>query len=113
MYSHEDRKRAVELYIEYNLSTADVIRELGYPNRIWTRFRGYARPRRKGFALLDAFRRVAARSHRGMCGSGRVSGGPPGPGARDSRFWTRFGGSPPARCTGCTGLDAVKETARS
>ena len=33
MYSYEDRKRAVELYIEYNLSTADVIRELGYPSR--------------------------------------------------------------------------------
>ena len=30
MYSYENRKRAVELYIEYNLGTADVIRELGY-----------------------------------------------------------------------------------
>ncbi len=33
MYSYEDRKRAVELYIEYNLSAADVINELGYPDR--------------------------------------------------------------------------------
>ena len=33
MYSYEDRKRAVELYIEYNHSAADVIHELGYPNR--------------------------------------------------------------------------------
>ena len=29
MYSHEDRMRAVELYIEYGHSAADVIRELG------------------------------------------------------------------------------------
>ena len=33
MYSYEDRKRAVELYIKYDLSAADTIRELGYPNR--------------------------------------------------------------------------------
>ena len=33
MYSYEDRKRAVELYIQYNKSAASVIRELGYPNR--------------------------------------------------------------------------------
>lgn len=33
MYSYEDRKRAVELYIEYGLSAVEVIRELGYPNR--------------------------------------------------------------------------------
>ena len=33
MYSYEDRKRAVELYIQYNLSAAAVIRELGYPER--------------------------------------------------------------------------------
>lgn len=33
MYSYEDRKQAVELYIQYNLSAAAVIRELGYPNR--------------------------------------------------------------------------------
>ena len=33
MYSHEDRMRAVELYIKYGHSAADVIRELGYPNR--------------------------------------------------------------------------------
>ena len=33
MYSYEDRKRAVELYIQYHLSAAAVIRELGYPNR--------------------------------------------------------------------------------
>lgn len=33
MYSFEDRMRAVELYIKYGHSVADVIRELGYPNR--------------------------------------------------------------------------------
>ena len=33
MYSYEDRKRAVGLYIEYGLSAARVIHELGYPNR--------------------------------------------------------------------------------
>ena len=33
MYSYEDRKRAVELYIQYNLSAAAVIRELGHPDR--------------------------------------------------------------------------------
>lgn len=31
MYSYEDRMRAVELYIKYEHSAADVIRELGYP----------------------------------------------------------------------------------
>lgn len=33
MYSPEDRKRAVELYIEYDLSATDTVRELGYPTR--------------------------------------------------------------------------------
>lgn len=33
MYSYEDRKRAVELYIKYDLNAAAVIRELGYPDR--------------------------------------------------------------------------------
>lgn len=33
MYSFEIRMRAVELYIKYGHSAADVIRELGYPNR--------------------------------------------------------------------------------
>lgn len=33
MYSFEDRIRAVELYIKYGHSAADVIREPGYPNR--------------------------------------------------------------------------------
>lgn len=41
MYSYEDRKRAVELYIQYDKSAAAVLRELGYPNRhslvIWYR----------------------------------------------------------------------------
>ena len=31
MYSYEDRIRAVKLYIQYDLSAAAVIRELGYP----------------------------------------------------------------------------------
>jgi len=34
MYSYEDRMKAVELYIKYDLSAAATIRELGYPNRI-------------------------------------------------------------------------------
>lgn len=33
MYSYEDRMKAVKLYIKYDLSAADTIRELGYPNR--------------------------------------------------------------------------------
>ena len=33
MYSREKRLKAVELYIKYDKSAADVIRELGYPNR--------------------------------------------------------------------------------
>ena len=31
MYSREKRLKAVELYIKYDKSAADVIRELGYP----------------------------------------------------------------------------------
>lgn len=33
MYSKELRMRAIELYIKYEKSPADVIRELGYPDR--------------------------------------------------------------------------------
>lgn len=33
MYSREKRMKAVELYIKYDKSAADTIRELGYPNR--------------------------------------------------------------------------------
>lgn len=33
MYSFEQRKQAIELYIKYGLMAAPVIRELGYPNR--------------------------------------------------------------------------------
>jgi len=33
MYSREKRMKAMELYIKYGKSTADVIRELGYPDR--------------------------------------------------------------------------------
>ena len=33
MYSYEDRVRAVQLYIKYDRSIADTIRELGYPSR--------------------------------------------------------------------------------
>jgi len=33
MYSYEDRKRAVELYIKYDRNIAAVIHELGYPSR--------------------------------------------------------------------------------
>ena len=43
MYSFEDRMRAVELYIKYGHSAADVIRELGYPSRgsLCNRFREF------------------------------------------------------------------------
>jgi len=34
MYSREKRMKAIELYIKYGKSTADVIRELGYPDCI-------------------------------------------------------------------------------
>jgi len=33
MYSYEDRIKAVELYIQYDLCAADTVRELGYPDR--------------------------------------------------------------------------------
>ena len=33
MYSYEDRIKAVELYIKYDYSLADTVRELGYPTR--------------------------------------------------------------------------------
>ena len=33
MYSKELRMRAIELYIKYEKSPADVIRKLGYPDR--------------------------------------------------------------------------------
>ena len=33
VYSYEDRIRAVQLYIKYDRSIADTIRELGYPDR--------------------------------------------------------------------------------
>jgi|LSQX01.2.fsa_nt_gb transposase InsO family protein/transposase-like protein len=33
MYSYEERVKAVRLYIKYDLSVADTIRELGYPSR--------------------------------------------------------------------------------
>ena len=32
MYSYEDRKKTVELYIKYDLSATDTVQELGYPN---------------------------------------------------------------------------------
>lgn len=34
MYSYEEKKRAVELYIQYEKSCAAVINELGYPSRV-------------------------------------------------------------------------------
>ena len=33
MYSAEDKRHAVELFIKYDLSCASVINELGYPSR--------------------------------------------------------------------------------
>lgn len=33
MYSYEERIKAVKLYIKYDLSIADTLRELGYPRR--------------------------------------------------------------------------------
>ncbi len=32
MYSYEQRRKAVELYIQYDCSAASVINELGYPD---------------------------------------------------------------------------------
>ena len=32
MYSYEERMEAVQIYIKYDLSAADTIMELGYPN---------------------------------------------------------------------------------
>jgi len=33
MYSYDERVKAVNLYIKYDLSAADTVRELGYPGR--------------------------------------------------------------------------------
>ena len=33
MYSKEEREKAIQLYIKYGKCAADVIRELGYPDR--------------------------------------------------------------------------------
>jgi putative transposase len=33
MHSYEERMKAVQLFIKYDLSVADTIRELGYPTR--------------------------------------------------------------------------------
>jgi len=33
MYSREERMKAIRLYIKYNKSASDAIRELGYPDR--------------------------------------------------------------------------------
>lgn len=33
MYSYEDRMKAVQLFIKYDLALTDTIRELGYPDR--------------------------------------------------------------------------------
>jgi putative transposase len=33
VYSHEDRMKAVMLYIRYDFSVTDTVRELGYPTR--------------------------------------------------------------------------------
>lgn len=36
-YTVEEKKKAVELYIQYGCSASAVIRELGYPNRLTLR----------------------------------------------------------------------------
>jgi transposase-like protein len=33
MYTYEDRMRAVQLYVKYDMNMGVVIRELGYPSR--------------------------------------------------------------------------------
>lgn len=33
MYTYEERMNAIKLYIKYDLSVADTVRNLGYPNR--------------------------------------------------------------------------------
>src|SRR5690554_5259817 len=47
MYSYEDRIRAVKLYIKYDFSVADTIRELGYPTHK-TLIKWYKEYREKG-----------------------------------------------------------------
>ena len=37
MYSYDERKKAIQLYIKYGRRAAQVIRELGYPNRLTLR----------------------------------------------------------------------------
>jgi len=50
MYSREKRMKAIKLYIKYDKGTADVIRELGYPNpkslRAW--FKVYLKEQETG-----------------------------------------------------------------
>ena len=47
MYSHEDRMKAVKLLIKYDISYADTVRELGYPDRRMLR-RWYEEYQEKG-----------------------------------------------------------------
>lgn len=51
MYSPEDRRRAVELFIKYDLSCASVINELGYPTRgsLYGWYRDYLENGEKSF----------------------------------------------------------------
>lgn len=60
MYSREERMRAVELYIKYDKSAADAIRELGYPNRhtlrSWYEF--YLREQETGI-IRDGYTRAS------------------------------------------------------
>ena len=43
MYTYEEKKKAVDLFIKYDLSPATVIHELGYPskNRLYQRYQEY------------------------------------------------------------------------
>lgn len=54
MYSFEERMRAVELYIQYDRSSATTIRELGYPSRKGL-YRWYREFRQAG-CLHDGYR---------------------------------------------------------
>ncbi|NLB82684.1 MAG: IS3 family transposase [Synergistaceae bacterium] len=59
MYSKEKRMKAVELYIKYSKSTADTIRELGYPCRTTLRswHKLYLRERETG-VIHDRYKRT-------------------------------------------------------
>ena len=63
MHSYEERMKAVQLFIKYDLSVADTIRELGYPTRN-TLIRWYNEERIK--ISLDAMSPIEYRRSLGL-----------------------------------------------